>query len=432
MAFRDLVVEAVKKSTLIANKVANNLNIAEWKNMSRMQEMDSNYISDLASFKDIRFDDLGDDEKQEVIEKIWNKVKSGEKPAEVLDENPDEKPLDQSELKQKIMDYVKEHGAILYPLESAAEELAGALAAKEESKEEKCSCCGKSPCECGPDCKCKCKKEGITSVKDLSKNQFISLINNKLEVAKYDGGYSNSERDAMVNGCIDLIKEYGLPEEDIKVLEDKFSMYLNPYTCPHCGKSVEDCTCFNCPKCGNNFDNCTCSDDEDDYEVYESTLSESAMSFRISSKKNSYGDTVYYVSQIKLDNGEVWNNYPKMLFGPDNTYEDKASAKRAIDRYMQDRGEYKIIGESMKEATMNDIPHEIDDQIHTLKDMRFELEQTKKNWNIAGVETQPMDEVLKKIDDLIASLYQNGAKMADDEISKGPSETQDTEKDEEE
>ena len=246
MAFRELVVEAVKKSTVMANSIVRRMNIAEWKNISRMKEMDADYISDLASFHMPTFDDLKDDEKKEVIEKVWNKLKSGEKPDEVLDEQPEEKPLSQSELKQKIIDYVKENGAVLYPLEDAAEKLSQELAKINTEEEEKCPCCGKSPCECGPDCDCKCDKQ-----------------------------------------------------------------------------------------------------------------------------------------------------------------------------------------ESMTEAVMNDIPHEIDDQIHTLKDMRFELEQTKKNWDIAGVETQPMDEVLANIDGLIASLYQNGAKMADDEISKGSSETQETEKEEE-
>ena len=238
MAFRNLVMEAIKKTTVMANSIIRRMNVAEWKNISRMSEMDADYISDLASFHMPTFDDLKDDEKQEVIEKVWNKLKSGEKPEEVMEANPEEKPLSQSELKQKIMDYVKANGAVLYPLESAAEKLAQELANITEQEEEKCPCCGESPCKCGPDCECNCKKE----------------------------------------------------------------------------ESV------------------------------------------------------------------------------------------------------------MTEAVMNDIPHEIDDQIHTLKDMRFDLEQTKKNWNIAGVDTQPMDKVLSDIDGLIASLYQNGAKMADDELSKGSEE----------
>ncbi len=326
MAFRELVVEAVKKSTIMANSIIRRMNVAEWKNISRMTEMDADYISDLASFHMPTFDDLNDDDKKEVVEKIWNKLKSGEKPDEVLDENPEQKPLSQSELKQKIMDYVKQNGAVLYPLESAAENLASALASEEtqeESKEEKCSCCGKSPCECGPDCSCGCKKEA-------SEDPIAAKIQHWIEVAMYDGGLSNEERSQLISGCKDLAKKYNISLKDIS---DKYGINFDDTeneTCPDCGKEI-----------------CVC---------------------------------------------------------------DK---------------------ESITEAVMNDIPHEIDDQIHTLKDMRFELEQTKKNWDIAGVETQPMDAVLNDIDGLIASLYQNGAKMANDEISKGPSEEQQTEKEEE-
>ena len=120
MAFRELVTEAIKKSTVMANSIVRRMNVAEWKNISRMAEMDADYISDLASFHMPSFDDLKDDEKQEVIEKVWNKLKSGEKPEEVLEANPEQEPLSQSELKQKIMDYVKQNGAVLYPLAQAA------------------------------------------------------------------------------------------------------------------------------------------------------------------------------------------------------------------------------------------------------------------------------------------------------------------------
>lgn len=313
MAFRELVVEAVKKSTIMANSIVRRMNIAEWKNISRMTEMDADYISDLASFHMPTFDDLNDDDKKEVVEKIWNKLKAGEKPEEVLDEEPEQKPLSQSELKQKIIDYVKENGAVLYPLEDAAEKLSKELAQIEESNEEVCPCCKKSPCECGPNCECKCKKE------DIDKKVIIHTTNGKVDYIE-QGCY-------MPNGI--FIRDAGV-------------------------------------------------------------------------------------------------NFDKGFTGM-----DPEAAKQSLIKFSRYPAEKIVIESVMQEAVMNDIPHEIDDQIHTLKDMRFELEQTKKNWDIAGVETQPMDAVLNDIDGLIASLYQNGAKMADDEISKGPSEEQEIEKEEE-
>jgi len=319
MAFRELVVEAIKKSTIMANSIVRRMNVAEWKNIARMTEMDADYISDLASFHMPSFDDLSDDEKQEVVEKVWNKLKAGEKPDEVMEANPEETPLSQSELKQKIIDYVKQNGAVLYPLEQAAEELAQTLstAEKTEDKQEKCPCCGKSPCECDPDCDCKCKKE------DIDKKVIIHTTNGKV--------------DYIEQGC-------------------------------------------------------------------------------------------YMPNGIFISDAGV--NFDKGFVGM-----DPEEAKQSLIKFSRYPAEKIIIESVIKEAVMNDIPHEIDDQIHTLKDMRFELEQTKKNWNIAGVETQPMDQILKDIDGLIASLYHNGAVMADDELTKETSnekpEEQEIEKEEE-
>lgn len=72
----------------------------------------------------------------------------------------------------------------------------------------------------------------------------------------------------------------------------------------------------------------------------------------------------------------------------------------------------------LKEATMSDIPHEIDDQIHKLKDMRFELEETEKNWKLAGLDTKPLLDVITSINNLIENMYSNGAKLADQEVIK--------------
>ena len=72
----------------------------------------------------------------------------------------------------------------------------------------------------------------------------------------------------------------------------------------------------------------------------------------------------------------------------------------------------------LKEATMSDIPHEIDDQIHKLKDMRFELEETEKNWKLAGLDTKPLLDVISSINNLIENMYSNGAKLADQTIKE--------------
>jgi len=80
--------------------------------------------------------------------------------------------------------------------------------------------------------------------------------------------------------------------------------------------------------------------------------------------------------------------------------------------------------ESLVEATMNDLPHEIDEPIHALKDIRFDLEQTEKNWDLAGIETEPLDDILANIDDLVAKIYKNGAKLADEQLDAASEESE--------
>lgn len=79
---------------------------------------------------------------------------------------------------------------------------------------------------------------------------------------------------------------------------------------------------------------------------------------------------------------------------------------------------------ALSEATMNDLPHEIDDEIHSLKDIRFDLDQTKLNWDLSGIDTTPLDDILANVDNLVANMYQNGAKMADAELATSEAEAQ--------
>lgn len=239
MQFRELITEALDKNNTIARYIVKGMGLANWKNISQMSEPNYDFIKNICIDVSQKFDDASDEDKQIIMDKVYSSIHTNKEEPE-LEENSQ---MTQSEIKQKILDYVQKNGAILYPLEKAAEDLANSLTS--EKKDEACPECGKEPCKCCDDC-----------------------------------------------------------------------------------------------------------------EKKESTLTE---------------------------------------------------------------------------ATMNDIPHEIDDPIHILKDMRFELEQTQRNWDLAGVKTEPMDEILSNIDDLIANLYQNGAKMADDELSKDNSEEpkEDEKKDEE-
>lgn len=71
---------------------------------------------------------------------------------------------------------------------------------------------------------------------------------------------------------------------------------------------------------------------------------------------------------------------------------------------------------TIAEATMNDIPHEIDDVVHKLKDLRFDMEELIKTWEKANMDLVPLHEILNGINSLIEVVYNNGAKLADQQI----------------
>jgi len=260
--FRELVTEALDKNNTIARSIVNKMDHANWKNISEMDEANYNFIKNICSGISQRFDEADDEDKQAIMDKVYSYIHTAKEEPE-LEENS---PMSQSEIKQKILDYVKEHGAILYPLEKAAEDLAKTLS-NEESKEEK----------------------------------------DNVEESKKDKSFVNTLKN-------DIIKSLG--------------------------------------------------------------------------------------------------SVGTLLGGP-----LLGSAGKATEHFLKDADEDEN-SNILSEATMSDIPHEIDDQIHTLKDMRFDIEETEKNWDLAGMDTKPMDNIKNSINDLIEIMYQNGAELADQEIAK--------------
>ena len=120
-----------------------------------------------------------------------------------------------------------------------------------------------------------------------------------------------------------------------------------------------------------------------------------------------------------------------VLFPKEEKADELAAAILQVQESEEDAAEETpdVVSEStLTEATMSDIPHEIDDQIHTLKDMRFDIEQTQKNWDLAGMDTTPMDDITSEINHLVSVLYQKGAELADQEIAKSISDTDEEEK----
>lgn len=76
----------------------------------------------------------------------------------------------------------------------------------------------------------------------------------------------------------------------------------------------------------------------------------------------------------------------------------------------------------LTEAKMSEIPHEIDDVIHSLAQSRIDMEHLRKTWEAAGFQDlTPLDDILKGLSDLTALVYDKGVILADQQIgSKAP------------
>lgn len=72
--------------------------------------------------------------------------------------------------------------------------------------------------------------------------------------------------------------------------------------------------------------------------------------------------------------------------------------------------------EKLTEATMNDIPHEIDDVVHCLKNLRFDMEELHKTWEQAQMDLAPLDNIILGLNSLIKTVYTEGAKLADQKV----------------
>lgn len=133
--FRNLVMEAVDETSIIASKIIKKINWLEGDNITKMKDIDYDYLGKLASYHSPRFDDLDDETQKVIMDKIWKRLKRGVKPVE--EATPDSQAMSQGQLKAKILYYLKTSGAVLYPMEAAAEALAKELAEVETKPEEK-------------------------------------------------------------------------------------------------------------------------------------------------------------------------------------------------------------------------------------------------------------------------------------------------------
>lgn len=73
-----------------------------------------------------------------------------------------------------------------------------------------------------------------------------------------------------------------------------------------------------------------------------------------------------------------------------------------------------VESKTLAEATMNDIPHEIDDVVHDLAANRTRMEDLRKTWEAAHfADLTPLDAIIKGLEELTKLVYDNGALLAD-------------------
>lgn len=103
----------------------------------------------------------------------------------------------------------------------------------------------------------------------------------------------------------------------------------------------------------------------------------------------------------------------------DNLFESvvkKAEKKKKI-------AESKQAAIALKEAKMSEIPHEIDNVIHFLAQIRIDMEHLQTTWASAGFsDLTPLAEIIKGVVDLTNFVYMQGALLADQQIGKQPAE----------
>ena len=77
----------------------------------------------------------------------------------------------------------------------------------------------------------------------------------------------------------------------------------------------------------------------------------------------------------------------------------------------------------ISEATMSDIPHEIDDVVHSLAQERIRMEDLYRTWETAGFhDLSPLDKIITGLRELTELVYEQGCLLADQKLNVSNSE----------
>ena len=122
-----LFTEALDPLNKIANSIIKKLNYIEMSLIKDAKDMEGikSYLQKTAIYHSNSFDELPEEKQEIVLNKIWNTVHK------ILGQEPVEESQSTEELEQKIYDFLKSNGGILYPLETSAKKLAQVITKKD-------------------------------------------------------------------------------------------------------------------------------------------------------------------------------------------------------------------------------------------------------------------------------------------------------------
>lgn len=123
---RELFVEALDPTNKIANSIIKKLNYIESSLILKSKNFDDvkSYLDKTASYHSNSYDELGDEHKIAVLQKVWNKIHN------ILGKSEEELNEENADLQDLIYNYLKTNYWTMYPLEKTAKELADKIKGK--------------------------------------------------------------------------------------------------------------------------------------------------------------------------------------------------------------------------------------------------------------------------------------------------------------
>ena len=128
---REVLFEALNPLTKIANSIIKKLNYIESSLILKTKTFEEakDFLQKTATYHSNSFDELSQENQEVVMQKIWNtihKILGTEEPVSESELN------DENILEQKIYEFLKANGGILYPLETYSKKLARELTKKDQ------------------------------------------------------------------------------------------------------------------------------------------------------------------------------------------------------------------------------------------------------------------------------------------------------------